>query len=62
MDWQPIETAPKDGHTIIVSSYPDMGPWLVYWDGEKWYQDEIGPSEPIFWWLPYPIIPPPPVA
>jgi hypothetical protein len=36
--WQPIETAPKDGRTILVvveeHAYPGGRPTFAYWDGE----------------------------
>ena len=32
MDWQPIETAPKDGAEIIVWSKDQLAPYLAAWD------------------------------
>ena len=35
-EWQPIETAPKDGTRILVS-FGTMGVWLVSWDTPEWW-------------------------
>lgn len=43
MDWQPIETAPKDGSNIILGcpTYVDAG----YWEADGWalYPDDSAP-------------------
>lgn len=38
-DWQPIETAPKDGKLILLCEVDDEGPSdpkIGSWDGEGW--------------------------
>jgi hypothetical protein len=67
MNWQPIETAPKDG-TFILGYYADR-PWLwdiVQWDagylGGAWWgggHENDGPLFPPTHWMP---LPDPPVA
>jgi len=64
-DWQPIETAPKDGRNIILGCaiYVDAG----YWDEGGWalYPDDSNPPdycmrfrpEPTHW-MPLPEPPP----
>lgn len=34
MDWQPIETAPKDG--AVIMGWIGV-PWLFSWQEEKWH-------------------------
>ena len=36
MDWQPIETAPKDGYAILAWVSGWRRAHIVYWDGEEW--------------------------
>lgn len=47
MEWQPIDTAPKDGSMVLVNdTTPGWTPWAAaYWiDGDEWsgwvYDDE----------------------
>lgn len=53
-EWQPIETAPKDGRDILVS-FGSMGIWLVFW------ADPFGDDAPTLWCVddnkhgPYPL-------
>ena len=62
MEWQPIETAPKDGTFVLVALYewndPERG--FVYevakWDGEDWMSEAYPIYPPKHW---CPITPPP---
>lgn len=66
MEWQPIETAPKDGTPIWL--YTASGQCEGYWNYGEWVQDAIyctydGTGGPAFecsptHWMP---LPPPPV-
>ena len=42
MNWQPIETAPKDGRGIIIFYYPKAGMAFAFWHEEKWL--EVSPG------------------
>lgn len=64
MNWQPIETAPKDGTNILVFGYGDMT--VVHWNiyGLYWNLSESGAyAENGEWqpthWMP---LPPPPAT
>ena len=66
MQWQPIETAPKDGTWILIfRSTPhtnmELGCALVYWDDHftcwhdgEYHSDHYDPSH----WVPLPEPPP----
>ena len=66
MDWQPIETAPKDGTLIIV--HGGVAYWrerLNHWETAGWYTITgiDYPGRPIQWevkdWMPLPPAPNP---
>jgi hypothetical protein len=66
MEWQPIETAPKDGTDIVVTCGPENDPMygVAYWDKNAWrlwWSDTAtGKSRPHTWptlWLPLPPLP-----
>jgi len=58
-EWQPIETAPKDGSRILTWQ-PDAAslrpPMMIHhWDGSKWVEDDgrwfvFSPAQ----WMPLP--------
>ena len=69
-DWQPIETAPKDGTSILVTIFHDDGSYwgqdIVWWDdwtkfwasgGYDWMKVKYDDTENITHWMP---LPPPP--
>ncbi len=68
MNWQPIETAPKDGNTVVIGQwhYYDGYHWwpeLAYWQGSQWWNGEGEPILGATHWmplLPYPPTPEPP--
>lgn len=72
MEWQPIETAPRDGSTILIGSkgfvseakygsYKLRGEEKVGWHwydaDDSWYSMDFDGLSPITHWMP---LPPPP--
>ena len=61
-DWQPIETAPRDGMILLVWGEArdiDKGRWSVRY--ERWRIPSLGlyPND-VTHWLPLPAVPEPP--
>jgi hypothetical protein len=62
-EWQPIETAPKDGAWVFIY-WPSMSitlfPLVVFWDGEDWNTvasiGHVGAETPTHW-MPLPEAP-----
>lgn len=51
-DWQPIETAPKDG-TIVLLREREWAPFHAYWAGGRWSAIDFARSNrPTHWKLP----------
>jgi hypothetical protein len=65
MEWQPIETAPKDGSNVLVIEAGNSVPVVAYWDNDMdggwwgyWQTEQLNPHKPTHW-MP---LPAPPVA
>lgn len=54
MTWQPIETAPKDGRSIILAGAHSVfsGFWHVGRNG-KWTDEQLRERDPMYW-MPFP--------
>lgn len=59
-EWQPIETAPKDG-TIILLWYKAIGHEMAFWNGKSWddgdFYDNLGSDADFTHWMPLPKAP-----
>lgn len=63
-EWQPIETAPKDGTrilAIVAGRHPDTGepfiPDVVEWDGGRWFSENWWDDNALYsptHWMPLP--------
>lgn len=47
-EWQPIETAPKDGRDILGFA-PKSGCVVVEWGGDRWRNYDYQPIDPTHW-------------
>ena len=49
MNWQPFDTAPKDGSRILLVDYtdPDKDIYLVYWSDDHWAMDSVNAVHPL---------------
>lgn len=65
MQWQPIETAPKDSTRVLLTIYIDgkrqtaSGGWDDHWTGECWVYDSkrIPDGTTPIYWMPLPAPP-----
>ena len=53
-EWQPIETAPKDGRGILLyvpddDQADESNIWLAYWEDDKWKGYPDSDLEPTHW-------------
>jgi len=55
-EWQPIETAPKDGTWILVISDSYSGPVTAYWEKDGWFS-EYAECNGVRFWMPLPAAP-----
>lgn len=37
MKWEPIETAPKDGSSLLLWEQYSTSPFVGYWHGDNWH-------------------------
>jgi hypothetical protein len=61
-DWQPIDTAPKDGTEILASDYDSIE--IIFWEGgvmAGWLDRDYRQFFPAFW-QPLPVQPEPPAS
>ena len=58
MEWQPIETAPKDGRLILAWEEQDMTYRLIFWGSSEWRYGPFGVECSPTHWMPLPDPPP----
>jgi len=61
-EWQPIETAPKDGTRVLCAFCENETPEVLYFSGGMWYSEleREGQASFIFqptYWMPLPELP-----
>jgi hypothetical protein len=62
MDWQPIETAPKDGMLILAYDGQEGYPcavvrWVAHWGAWAGYYSGVDPLDEPTHWMPIPVPP-----
>lgn len=59
-EWQPIESAPKDGTWILAAS-DRLGVCIVQYVAGDWYDERapegVAPIDDLFHWMPLPDLP-----
>lgn len=48
-NWQPIETAPKDGTWVLAAHASSGDMFIVCWRGIGWINDDMGECWPTHW-------------
>ena len=54
MEWQPIETAPKDGRLILAWEEPEITYRLTFWGNSEWRYYPFGVECSPTHWMPLP--------
>lgn len=51
MEWQPIETSPRDGLCVVVLDHVHQWADVAYWNGSRWTAERFRPLEytPTYW-------------
>lgn len=64
-EWQPIETAPKDGQPFMVCGMDYLWPVAAYWDDKDHkfrFCEEDEAAHDLTHWMPLPELPPMPLT
>ena len=59
MEWQPIETAPRDG-TAVLAWNPMIGIYKTWFDSDDWVMNGWGDKPGVWYPAPYKWMPLPP--